>query len=70
MRNQIAALFLTVTALTGCTAVDDLTDGNPRASGGAGYMVAVEPGEDLDAVRLMWFIPLKPFLFRRPRHIG
>jgi murein DD-endopeptidase MepM/ murein hydrolase activator NlpD len=50
MRNQIAALFLTVTALTGCTAVDDLTDGNPRASGGAGYMVAVEPGEDLDAV--------------------
>jgi murein DD-endopeptidase MepM/ murein hydrolase activator NlpD len=60
MRKQIVVLlFLALgpalgptLALTGCTAIDDMSDdGSGRATDGrSGYMVAVEPGETLDDV--------------------
>jgi murein DD-endopeptidase MepM/ murein hydrolase activator NlpD len=58
MRNRFAVLLLATTMLGGCTAVDEMTDGNTvRAPGQAGYMVAAEPGETIESVATRYDLP-------------
>ena len=57
MRNSLAALLFATAILGGCTAYDDMTSGPSRPRGQAGYIVAAEPGESLDALAARFDLP-------------
>ncbi len=57
MRSHFAALLIATTALGGCTAVDNWSDGNRAPGGPAGYVVSAEPGESLDSLAARFDLP-------------
>jgi len=57
MRNSLAALLFATSILGGCTAYDDMMSGPSHPRGQAGYVVAAEPGESLDALAARFDLP-------------
>ena len=57
MRNSLAALLFATSILGGCTAYDDMMSGPGHPRGQAGYVVAAEPGESLDALAARFDLP-------------
>src|ERR1700761_5127999 len=57
MRYSLATLLIATSILGGCTAYDDMMSGPSRPRGQAGYIVAAEPGESLDALAARFDLP-------------